>query len=174
MSDFDDNMAALVDYFNAQQPVTPAAAKIKDQFATWHSQLSFYDTSVDSDTTWNQARNFRDTYERANAVTPQQQAAVSAVQQTGITSEQALNKPAAAKTSAGLYAAPTPVTTQPWIPAEYKWAAVVVIGGGALIFAYGLSAAIPAAIAGLISGSGSKKKPLSDRVAERAGYVRRT
>ncbi len=144
--DLEKNLASLVQYFNETKAVTSKASKIKDQFANWYSNLGWYAKTVSADDTWNQARNYRDTFNAANAVTPQQQAAVAHVQNAGITSEQMAGNQAQAKLSSGLYAAPDP--EPPLIPTEYK--VVVVIGGIAavLLAVYGVATAAPVALAG--------------------------
>jgi hypothetical protein len=155
-SDLEANMAALVVYFNRTEPHTPAAAKVKNDFAGWNSNLGWWAMNMDSNVTWNQARNFKLQFDRANAITPAQQALVEQVAATGMTSEQMQGLPDQAKTSTGLYAAPS--TKPPLIPAEYKWAVAVVVVGGVLIFSYGLSASLPAAVAAWAAGKGFKKE----------------
>lgn len=145
MSELDDNLAALVQYMNDTHANTSKAAKIKDQFANWYSNLGWYAKTVNTDDTWNQARNYRDQFNTANALTPVEQAAIEAVQSGGITTEQSAGLPAQAKLSSGLYAASDP---NPLIPSEYKVAAIVVGAGVILILAYGLSMSAPVALAG--------------------------
>jgi hypothetical protein len=145
MSQLDDNLAALVEYFNSTKAVTSKAAKIKDQFATWYSNLGWYSKTVNSDDTWNQARNYRDQFNLANTTTSAQQQAVIDSQSHGLTTEQMQGNPAQARLSSGLYAASDP---NPLIPNEYKFAAVVVTVGVILIAAYGISMSAPVALAG--------------------------
>lgn len=146
MSQFDDDMAATVEYFNGTTANTSAAKKVKDDFATWYSNLGWYDKSVNSDQVWNQARNFRTQFNRANAVTPAEVAAVAAVEGTGLSTEQTTGKPQAAKTSSGLYAAPS--TSAPLIPTEYKVFAGVAAVGVVLILTYGVATSALPALAG--------------------------
>jgi hypothetical protein len=146
MSQFDDDMASLVEYMNTTKAKTTDASKLKDAFSQWYNNLGWYAKNVDATTTWNQARNYKKQFERANSTSAEELQNVLRVQQTGMTSEQMQGVAAVAQTSGGLYAAPNP-DDKPLIPPEYKWAAVVVVAGGVLLFAYGLSASAPAAIA---------------------------
>lgn len=151
MSQFDDNMEAMVRYFNDTPVVTKAAAEIKDRFSAWYSNLGWYDKNVNTDETWNQARNYRNSFNLANVTSQAEKKDVQAQIQSGYTYEQAHGKPIQAKTSEGMYAAPDP-DDKPLIPPEYKIAAVVIIGGGILFFSYGLATALPAAVGAWFGG----------------------
>jgi hypothetical protein len=154
-SEFDANMAALIDYFNRTPVKTPAASKDKDDFANWNANLGWYAKNVDTSTTWDQARNFRKKFDQDNATSDAELKNVLQVQQTGITSEGMFNEPEHAKTSSGMYVTPPPDTEPPktpLIPAEYKVYAAVAIVGSILIFSYGFAGAIPTAIAGWATG----------------------
>lgn len=141
---FDANMAAIVDYFNAQEPKTDAAGAIKNDFAKWYAGLGFMDRNWYMDDTYAKARNYRDSYNVANATTPQEAAAVVQFQKTGITSEQQYNEDAKARLTSGAYA----TAPKPPIPLGWQIAIGVVIGGSILLFAYGSGKALPGAVLG--------------------------
>lgn len=146
MSDFDDNMNAVVDYFNRVEPKTSSASKTKTAFATWYNNLGWTEKNINTEETWNKARNFRMQFDRENVSSSAEKQAVIAQQKNAF---DASGKPQSAKTSEGLYA--TSDDDKPLIPPEYKWAVIAVAAGGVLIFAYGLSSAIPAGIAALLA-----------------------
>jgi len=126
--DFDANMAAIVDYFNSTEAKTIQAAQIKDEWAKWNNGLTFLDTHWNTGVTYNTARNYRDSFEKANATTDAEKQAVAMVQKTGITTEQTWGDPAVALTSSGQRAIPP---DKPW-PSWLKWTVGGAIGVGML------------------------------------------
>jgi hypothetical protein len=154
-SEFDANMAALIQYFNSTPIKTTAAAKVKDDFANWNANLGWYAKNVDTSTTWDQARNFRKKFDQANATSDAELKNALQVQQTGMTSEGMFKETEHAQTSSGMYVTPPPDTEPPktpLIPPEYRVYAAVAIVGSILIFSYGFAGAIPAGIAAWATG----------------------
>jgi len=143
-AEFDANMAAIVNYFNAATPKTGAAAKVKDDFAKWYADLSYLDTHWRTDDTYVKARNYRDDFNHANATTAAETAAVDRVIKTGVTTEQTWGEPPKARTTSGRYA----TESEPTVPTYWKIALAVVAGGAVLLFAYGAASALPGAILG--------------------------
>lgn len=142
-SDFDDNMAAIVDYMNKTTPKTSAAAKIKDEFAKWHNGISFWD---DNDVTYDTARNYRNSFNLANSTTATERQQVEAVIKTGVTTEEAAGEAARARTTSGQYA----IAETPLVP-TWKWAVIGVVAVGGL---YALGKVTT--LAQIFSGKGRK------------------
>lgn len=123
-SAFDDNMAAIVDYINRTPTKTPEAARIKDEFAKWYNGISYWD---DEQITYDKARNYRNSFNLANAVTSSEKQTVERVIKTGLTTEEAAGESARARTTSGQYAVPD----EPLVP-TWKWAVVGVVAIGGL------------------------------------------
>ena len=119
-SDFDANMAAIVEYFNREKPANDAARKIKDEFATWNAGLGWWEkTDLKRDETLTKARNFVTRYRAAADVKYLSPEKVEERQTYGVSLEKAQGKPEKAKTSSGMLAEPPP-EVPPLIPLKYK------------------------------------------------------
>jgi hypothetical protein len=131
MSDFTDNMDAIVSMMNATPAINAQSSAIKTGFATWYTGLGWYDKNVGSDDVYNRARNFRDQFNLANAPSPEAKAQVQRVIKTGQTTEQVMGKRVQARTGSGGFVEEAP-PEEPLIPDKYKVAAAAA-GGVALV-----------------------------------------
>lgn len=119
-SDWELNMEAIVDYFNRTEPETDEAAAIKDEFAQWNVDLSWYDRYIDAEGTYVKARNYRDRFNVANATNKTEKEAAERLRKEGLTSEKLRGEAEKARTTKGYYAEKKPFD----IP-YFKIAAVV-------------------------------------------------
>ena len=96
MSDFStDDIDSIASYFGRTPAVTPAAVKLKDKFTIWFKDLGWYDRNMDTDNTFNEARNRRNEFNEKNAVTAKERENVKRVIHTGFTAEEAQGRPKA-------------------------------------------------------------------------------
>jgi len=129
-ADFDANMEAIIKYMNTTPVHNPIAASVKSLFAEWAGQLSWWDRHMDTDNLWNRARNYRNDFDRANAgLSPSAQKAVNRRIKTGMTSEQMMGQPDAARTATGRFVVEGPAGSKPLIPTAYKIGATAVGAG---------------------------------------------
>lgn len=85
MSYFEDVEA--IDRYITSQPVnTSAAARIKDEWIAWHDNVSTWLGVSRED--YDHARNLRNQFFLANAITPDQKAAAENTIKTGVTTEE--------------------------------------------------------------------------------------
>jgi murein L,D-transpeptidase YafK len=126
---FKDNqdMAAINQLIANTEPVTAKARQLKDEWITWWDDLTWLDKNVTGDA-YDKARNKRNEFLKANAVTAAEKEAVRRVQATGATTEEVeagTNKPGEAgqfhkeerrATSEGKF----PEKKEPLIPTQYK------------------------------------------------------
>jgi len=88
MSKVDDNLRAINDFFHRPEnaPKTPAAKVVFNEWVTWWEANggNWFNGQAEFD----HARNLRNDYNRANAVTPGQKATVESVITRGVSSEQ--------------------------------------------------------------------------------------
>lgn len=82
-----DDLDAINAFFMSSDAVTPQAVTIKDEWVTWFNQLSWWDKTFDGNT-YDMARNRRNQYNLANAVSAAEKAQVKNVMKTGLSSEQ--------------------------------------------------------------------------------------
>jgi hypothetical protein len=127
MSDFTEDMKAVVNYMSTTEAKTDAAKSIKTAFANWYVNLGWYDKNVGSDDVYNRARNFRNNFNTANATTAHEQAAVKEAITKGMTSEAMRGDQEQARTGSGGFAEETP--PDPYV--KYKIAAAA--AGGLLV-----------------------------------------
>lgn len=66
---------------------TKAAAAVHDEWIKWWDGLSWWEKALDGET-YDRARNLRNQFNRANAVTASDRAAVERMQTTGLTNEE--------------------------------------------------------------------------------------
>ena len=125
------NMSAINTYITSQPLNTKAARAIHDEWLRWYSGLGWYDLNFPSQAIYDLARNIRNRFNTANAVTPAEKAAVIAVQSSGLSSEEVRGE-ADRRTSSSQYLGPTEAPepeeeSEPWIPAKTK--GVLFLGG---------------------------------------------
>lgn len=82
-----DDLDAINAFFMSTEAVTPQAVTIKDAWVTWFNQLSWWERTVDGNT-YDMARNRRNEFNLANAVTIAEKAQVENVIKTGMSTEQ--------------------------------------------------------------------------------------
>jgi hypothetical protein len=157
-----DDLEAIVRYMSNTQPINTAAALVKDNFAKWYGDVSWYDKHFDTQNVVNHAKNARTDFNRANAVTAEERANVERVIQTGLRTEQVIpDMDPQARSSSGRLAE----ETKPWIPERYKVVALVAGVGLAGVFLYSFGKAAPTALLSRRSGQGSTPEPKSDMFA---------
>jgi hypothetical protein len=132
----DANIKAINDYFNRTPAQTKAATKIYDEWRAFYEKLeSAWWISQDD---YDKARNIRNAFNRANAVTAEEKEIVETVIKTGLTTEQVSNaygalmgnKPvgdvgARRTTSTGDYLTAEEIEPEPFFPMRVKIAAGV-------------------------------------------------
>lgn len=112
------DMTAINDAVMGTQPNNPTAQALKDSWIAWWDSLGWLAKNVGTGA-YDEARNRRNAFFMANA-SPEQQAAVKAVQTGGLTTE-TLQGGTARVNSSGRFPSPAP---PPLIPTSYK-----VVGG---------------------------------------------
>lgn len=85
MSKFDD-LEAIDRYITSQPVNTAAAARIKDEWIGWHDNVSTWLGVSQED--YDHARNLRNQFNLANAITPEAQTAARNTIKTGMTTEE--------------------------------------------------------------------------------------
>lgn len=127
------NMAAINDYIQRTEAKTEAAKKAKDKWIKWYDALSGYQKTFTSLETYDEARNLRNQFNEANVTSAAEKAAVQAVKQTGLSSEE-LRGEADRRLESGDYVERPP--SEPWLPTKTKVAlgviAAVAVGLGVL------------------------------------------
>ena len=122
----DEDIDAINEFF-AREPIhTSEAAKIKDEWIKWHDDLGWYSKNYDS-AAYDEARNIRNRFNIANAITAEDKAFVRTVQQTGFSTEE-MQGGVKRVLSDGTYSTPN----QPLIPTAFK------VGVGATLLTAGL------------------------------------
>lgn len=82
------NLDAISRYMSDTPVKTQAASRAKDAWVIWYDGLDFIDKNWPSQQVYDMARNLRNAFNKANATTPKELAAVVQTQQTGLSSEQ--------------------------------------------------------------------------------------
>jgi len=84
-----DNLRAVNDYFHRTQAITPQAQKLASDWSAWWIETGDPDNYMwlVPDEVWDEARNRRLAFDRANAITPQEKQQVETVARTGMTTE---------------------------------------------------------------------------------------
>lgn len=134
---FQDNqdMQAINQFIADTEPVTAKARELKSDWINWWDGLSWYDKNA-STSTYDKARNKRNDFIRANAVTSAEKAAAKQVREKGGTTEEVEagpNKPGEAgqfhkEAKRSDEEGKFPEKKEPLIPTQYKVAAAA--GGG--------------------------------------------
>jgi hypothetical protein len=123
----EQDMEALDAYMSATPAVTPQAVALKNAWRAWFDGLTFI-SRRESDN-WDEARNRRNDFNRANAVTPAEKKQVEQTIKTGQTTEQSAGETDRRDSNGNLPTHPPDV-----IPLEYKIAVgVVLVFGLALL-----------------------------------------
>lgn len=81
-----ENLEAVYQFFLRSAARTPDAKKIQDEFLNWHSSVRAHTLFYISEDEVKKAFEYRDRFNRANAVTPTQKEKVEQVISTGVTS----------------------------------------------------------------------------------------
>lgn len=125
---FDDaaNIDAINRYITEATIKTTAGAKARDAWILWHDKLGWYDQSFPSQQVYDQARNLRNDFNIANAVSIQEKKDIKQQQQAGLTSEE-LRGEASRRLSTGDYLE-HPEDSEPWLPTKTKIAIGVLAG----------------------------------------------
>jgi hypothetical protein len=106
-----DNIEAIERYIGETEPPRTAAARaVRDQFLRFASGLGDYEKNFEQQA-YDRARNYRLEYNRANAVTPEEKAAVEEQALRGLSTEQ-LEGDADRRTTDGSYIPPPSGSTE--------------------------------------------------------------
>ena len=112
LTDQSANIDAIERYIGEQEPPrTAAAVQVRDRFLRWLAGVSAWARAFDQGT-YDVARNYRLEYNRANATTPAERAAVEEQALHGISTEQIDGSPDR-RTSDGSYIPPSSAGT--WV-----------------------------------------------------------
>lgn len=118
------NIEAIERYIGEQEPPrTPEAARIRDEFLRFTSSLSAWSRNFEQGA-YDRVRNYKLAYNRANAITPAEKAAVEAQAKTGLSTEQLQGAPDRRLTD-GSYAPPPTTAERLLVP--------LLVGGGVLL-----------------------------------------
>jgi len=132
----EDDLKAVNKYIVESPAKTEAATRLRDDWIRWYDSLGWYELNYNRET-WDLARNRRLAFDRANATNAAEQHAVESVAMTGLSTEQQQGQ-TDRRTSTGEYA----IQPKPWIPAEYKWIAILAGVGAVLVAANALPKAL--------------------------------
>jgi hypothetical protein len=125
-----DNIDAITTYMTslATQVKTTAARAKQDEYKAWIDTVGWYNKNYDRPT-YDHARNLRNEFNVANAVTPEEKQAVQQVLTTGLTTEeqQGGGRRVSSEGKFSEQAAP-PVPMPSWV----KWAVAAGVGVGVL------------------------------------------
>ncbi len=89
-----DDIEAIAAFFRATPVRSPEAQGVKNKFMAWYQTYSnSLFSKVATDESFHTAANFRDEFNRANAITKAQEQAVKSVQEYGLTRNEMLGIP---------------------------------------------------------------------------------
>jgi hypothetical protein len=114
MSENAENIEAINDFMHRASPATPAAAIAFNDWVTWYESTKPGMFSFWSDADLDHARNLRNAFNRANAVTAAQKQQVDAVIKGGVSLEQAKGEPDRRNASGDIVELPPGVVHQWW------------------------------------------------------------
>lgn len=119
----EENLNAVNRFFHDAQPKTDEAKRLQSDWSKFWIEKGDPDNYMFlvPDEVWDEARNRKAAFERANAVTPLEKENVERVLKSGMTTELLQGKEDRRDPTTGLYHVPTP----PLIPTQYKMIAVV-------------------------------------------------
>ena len=132
---YGDDIKAVRAFFDATPAKTDEAAKIKDAFIKWYDGLWITANYTDL-ATYDLARNQRNRFNLANAVTPEDKAVVEDVIKTGISTEQTQGIPDR-RLDNGQLPGPEAPPTPPLVPTSVLIGAAVVLGLAVVVGTYG-------------------------------------
>lgn len=127
MSDNSDNIDAINDFFHRTSPVTPAAAIAFNDWVKWYEATKPGLLSYWSDADVDHARNLRNAFNRANAVTTAEKKQVDEVIKTGQTIEQSAGEPDRRNAAGDIVEQPPGLAHQWWF-----WPAIA-LGTGVVV-----------------------------------------
>jgi hypothetical protein len=105
LSNQGSNIEAIARYIGGQEPArTPAAIAVRDEWQRFYSGLGDFEKNFEQQA-YDRARNLRLKFNRANAVTPEQVAAVEEQALRGVTTEEMAGE-ADRRTADGSYIPP--------------------------------------------------------------------
>jgi hypothetical protein len=133
-----DNMEAIAQYMGAEKPQTAEATKIRDEFVVWYDKLWWYEKT--SQANYDLARNMRNRYNIANALTAADKAQVQDVIKNGLTTEDFMGEPDR-RTSSGMLPGPDRPPKDPFIPTPWLIGLGVVAGLVVVVAAHGAASA---------------------------------
>jgi hypothetical protein len=104
-ADVDDDLKAINEFFHREPPKTPAAKVVFNEWVVWWESIqgNWYNGQAEFD----HARNLRNSYNRANAVTPKEKELTERVITTGMSGEQQRGE-ADRRSATGDYIEPPP------------------------------------------------------------------
>lgn len=118
-----ENLDALNKYFMTTKIKTKEAEKLKTSWLQWWETLGWYDLSVDPDT-FDIARNRKNAFDLANAVSASEKTSIKEAIKTGFTTEEALGgtrgTPAVRRTTSDGTYLEDPIEKEPFVPTRIK------------------------------------------------------
>ena len=112
-----DDLEAINKFIMGAKIKTKAADKLRTEWLRWWEKLGWYDKAIESDT-YDLARNKRNAFNRANAATAKEKAAVESVITGGVTAEETRGG-TRRTTSDGNYLE-DPEEKEPFVPTRIK------------------------------------------------------
>ncbi len=131
MSENGDNIEAINDFMHRQSPQTPAAAIAFNDWVQWYEATKPGLLSFWSDADFDHARNLRNAFNRANAVTTAEKKQVEQVITTGQSAEQSAGETDRRNAQGNIEEQPPGVTHEWWF-----WPAIA-LGSGVLLATVG-------------------------------------
>jgi hypothetical protein len=158
-----DDMAAINDYFMRTEAKSSEARRLKDEWIRWYEGL-WWSTKAYSSDAYDEARNRKVAFDRANAVTVAERENVERVIKTGMTTEE-MQGQTRRMTSGGTYTGEhsgryfweDDPENPPWISTKAKIVGVVVLAAG--VYAYFASAPLRKALKQTRGGRGGGGTP---------------
>jgi hypothetical protein len=83
-----DDLNAIADYMSATAARTPKAIQLKDSWLKWFDQLSWYTKNVSPGDDYDEARNRRNAFNEANALTSEELEMAKRTAREGFTTEE--------------------------------------------------------------------------------------
>lgn len=129
------NIAAINTYIMTQPLKTAEAGIARNEWLKFHEGLSWYSRSFPSVEDYDKARNIKNRFNEAQAITAKEKAAVLENRLTGLTSEELRGEPKRTLAD-GTYLEDEASGGEPWLPKKTKLALAV----GALVVTAGIIA----------------------------------
>ena len=152
----DADLAAIDVYMTSAWPKTTRATKLQDEWKVWFNKLDFYARHVEPglENIYNEARNRRNEFNIANAVSEEQKQAVANVIHTGVTSEEQHGGTKQISSTGKFH-----VDEKPLIPEWLWWAAAAGLGVIVVASSYGFGIAAPAALLARVTSVPHRREP---------------